>query len=170
MPRALTQGLSGARLAALGLLAAAAVGFWQAWRLSNWGFDGPGPGLFPQLIAGTCVLLSLIVLVAPGRAGATEEGDTDTIDPASAAATRRTFALYALAFVVLALGATYAGFAVTAILVAVLVLRFAEGRSWVAALSYGVICAAVGLVVFGWLLRVDLPESVVERTFFSLVR
>ena len=170
MRQALTQGLSGARLAALGLLAAAAVGFWQAWRLSNWGFDGPGPGLFPQLIAGVCVLLSLIVLAAPGRASATEEGDTDTIDPATAAATRRTFALYALAFVVLAIGATYAGFALTAILVAVIVLRFAEGRSWAAALSYGVICAAVGLVVFGWLLRVDLPESVVERTFFSLVR
>lgn len=170
MRQALTQGLSGARLAALGLLAAALVGFWQAWRLANWGFDGPGPGLFPQIIAGVCVLLALIVLLAPGRAGATEEGDTDTIDPATAAATRRTFGLYALAFAVLAIGATYAGFAVTAIVVAVIILRFAEGRSWAAALGYGVICAAVGLIVFGWLLRVDLPESVVERTFFSLVR
>ena len=162
--------LSGARLAALGLLAAALVGFWQAWRLSNWGFDGPGPGLFPQIIAGVCVLLSLIVLLAPGRAAATEEGDTDRIDPTTAAATRRIFALYALAFVALAIGATYAGFAITAIVTAIIIVRFAEGRSWAAALGYGAICAAVGLVVFGWLLRVDLPESAVERAFFSLVR
>jgi hypothetical protein len=28
----------------------------------------------------------------------------------------------------------------------------------------------IGLVGFGWLLRVDLPESPIERAFYSLVR
>jgi hypothetical protein len=31
-------------------------------------------------------------------------------------------------------------------------------------------CAAIGLVCFGWLLRVDLPEGPIERAFYTLVR
>ena len=39
-----------------------------------------------------------------------------------------------------------------------------------AAIVYGLACAAIGLIGFGWLLRVDLPSSPIERAFFSLVR
>jgi hypothetical protein len=49
-------------------------------------------------------------------------------------------------------------------------MRFAEQRSWAASAGYGIACAAVGLVCFGWLLRVDLPEGPIERTFYTLVR
>ena len=52
----------------------------------------------------------------------------------------------------------------------VLVMRGAEQRSWASAFSYGLVCALVGLVLFGWLLRVDLPEGPIERQFFTLVR
>lgn len=160
--------IGGTRLATLGLLAAALVGFWQSMRLESWGFDGPGAGFFPQLVAGVCVVLALIVLVSPGRAGSTEDGDTE--EAKGSAETNRTFAIYAGSLGVLAIGAAYAGFAVTAVLVAVIIVRFAERRSWMAALSYGVGCALVGLVCFGWLLRVDLPEGPIERAFYSLVR
>ncbi len=160
--------LGGTRLATFGLLAAALVGLWQSMRLESWGFDGPGAGFFPQLVAGVCVVLALIVLVSPGRAGATEDGDTE--DQKGTAETRRTFAIYAISLVVLALGAAFAGFVVTAVVVAVIIVRFAERRSWAAAIGYGVACAAVGLVCFGWLLRVDLPEGPIERAFYSLVR
>ncbi len=160
--------LGGTRLATFGLLAAALVGLWQSMRLESWGFDGPGAGFFPQLVAGICVVLALIVLVSPGRAGATEDGDTE--DQKGTAETRRTFAIYAISLVVLALGAAFAGFVVTAVVVAVIIVRFAERRSWAAAIGYGVACAAVGLVCFGWLLRVDLPEGPIERAFYSLVR
>ena len=155
--------LGGTRLATFGLLAAALVGLWQSMRLESWGFDGPGAGFFPQLVAGVCVVLALIVLVSPGRAGATEDGDTE--DQKGTAETRRTFAIYAISLVVLALGAAFAGFVVTAVVVAVIIVRFAERRSWAAAIGYGVACAAVGLVCFGWLLRVDLPEGPIERAF-----
>jgi hypothetical protein len=158
----------GTRLATLGLLAVALVGFWQSMRLESWGFDGPGAGFFPQLVAGVCVVLGLIVLVSPGRAGSTEDGDTE--EAKGTVETGRTFAIYAASLGVLAIGAAYAGFAVTAVLVAVIIVRFAEHHSWMAALSYGVACAAIGLVCFGWLLRVDLPEGPVERAFYSLVR
>jgi Tripartite tricarboxylate transporter TctB family len=160
--------LGGTRIATLGLLAAALIGLWQALRLESWGFDGPGPGFFPQLMAGICVALAVIVFVFPGKAGETEGGDTEETETSSG--TRRTFAIYVAAFGVLAAGAMYAGFVVTTIAVTALIVRFAEQRSWMVALGYGVACAAVGLVCFGWLLRVDLPEGPIERAFYSLVR
>lgn len=163
--------LGGTRLATLGLLAAALIGLWQSLRLDSWGFDGPGPGFFPTLVAGVCVVLAVIVFVAPGRAGATEEGDTDEAPKESAATGRdNTFLFYVAAFALLALGTAFAGFFVTTVAVTVLIMRFAERRSWKAAVSYGVICAAIGLVCFGWLLRVDLPEGPIERSFYTLVR
>ena len=160
--------LGGTRVATLGLLGAALVGFWQSMRLDSWGFDGPGAGFFPQLVAGVCVVLALIVLVSPGRAGSTEDGDTE--EARGTAEMNRTFAIYAVSLGILAVGAAFAGFAVTAVLVAVIIVRFAERRSWAAALSYGVACAVIGLVCFGWLLRVDLPEGPIERAFYTLVR
>lgn len=162
--------LSGTRLATLGLLAAALVGLWQSLRLDSWGFDGPGPGFFPTLVAGVCVALAVIVFFFPGRAGATEEGDTDDVPKDASAGTGNTFAIYVASFGLLALGTAFAGFFVTTIAVTVLIMRFAERRSWVAAVTYGVACAAIGLVCFGWLLRVDLPEGPIERAFYTVVR
>lgn len=159
--------IDGGRIATLGLLAAASVGLWQALRLESWGFDGPGPGFFPQLMAGICVVLALMVLVFPGKAGETEGGDTESAE--STAETRRCFAIYAATLGLLAAGAMYAGFVVTTVAVTVVIVRFAERRSLMAALGYGVACAVIGLVCFGWLLRVDLPEGPIERAFYTFV-
>lgn len=160
--------LGGTRVATLGLLAIALIGLWQGLQLESWGFDGPGPGFFPQLMAGICVALTVIVLAFPGKAGETEGGDTEETE--SSSETRRTFAIYVATFGVLAAGAMYAGFVVTTLAVTVMIVRFAERRSWTAALGCGLACAAVGLVCFGWLLAVDLPEGPIERTFYSFVR
>ena len=70
----------GARIAAVGLLAAALIGLWQALKLDSWGFDGPGAGFFPQLVAGVSVALALLVVLVPGKAAATEEGDTRAVE------------------------------------------------------------------------------------------
>jgi hypothetical protein len=162
--------MTGPRLAGLGLLATALIGLWQAWRLERWSFDGPGPGLFPLMVASVFVVLALIVLIWPGRSAATEAGDTDAIDPHTQQRTRAGFALYGVSLLVLAAGSALAGFTVTAVAVSILIVRFAEHRSWLAALTYGIGCSVVGLVGFGWLLRVDLPSGPIERAFFSLVR
>ena len=77
---------------------------------------------------------------------------------------------FAATFAVLAAGASWAGFVVTAIAVSILIVRFAERRSWKAAFACAAVCSVVGLVVFGWLLRVDLPEGPIERAFYTLVR
>ena len=95
--------VSGTRIATLGLLAAALVGLWKAMELESWGFDGPGPGFFPQLMAGICVALALVVLAFPGQAGETEGGDTDDVEGTKES--NRTFAIYIATFAVFALGA-----------------------------------------------------------------
>ena len=161
---------TGARLAGLGLLALALVGLWQASMLERWSFDGPGPGLFPVMVAGVFVVLAAIVLIWPGRAAATEDGDTDLLDDDTRRRTRMSFIIYAASLFVLVLGSSFAGFTITAVSVSVMIVRFAERRSWAAALIYGLACAAIGLIGFGWLLRVDLPGGPIERAFFSLVR
>jgi cobalamin synthase len=160
--------LVGPRIAALGLLAAALVGLWQASLLESWSFDGPGAGFFPQAVAAACVALAALVFCFPGRAA--QAGDADAGETPEAAGSGRTFAVYAAAFLLLAAGASYAGFGVTAVVVTVVIVRFAEGRSWLVAAGYGVACAVVGLVCFGWLLRVDLPQGAIDRMFFGLVR
>lgn len=157
------------RLTALGLAAVAGVGLWQALKLDRWGFDGPDAGFFPQLMATICVALALVVAAWPGRPNAGEDGEADAGDEGRIV-TRRSFAVYALAFAVMAAGAMSAGFAPTALLTTVLVTRFAERRAWGASLGFGVAVVAVCLVLFGWLLRVDLPEGPVERLFYSMVR
>lgn len=162
--------MNGQRLATLGLLATALVGLWQSSQLSRWAIDGPGPGLWPSAVSFVFLVLAIIVLIFPGRVASTEDGDTDSLDAATRAATRRTFALYAASLVVLALGARYAGFVITSMLVSVIVIRFAERRSWTAALIYGAVCALIGVFGFGGLLRVDLPVTGIERTLLSLMR
>ena len=87
--------MTGPRLAGLSLLTTALIGLWQAWRLERWSFDGPGPGLFPLMVAGVFVVLALIVLIWPGRSATTEAGDTDAIDPQTQQRTRAGFAVYA---------------------------------------------------------------------------
>ena len=162
--------LWGVRGATLALLATALIGMWQAWGLERWAIDGPGPGLWPMVVASVCVALSLVVLLWPGRDSATEAGDTDPLDAAEAGRTRSTFGLYCLALVVLALGSAFAGFVLTAFAVSILLVRFAEGRSWRSALTYGLAASVIGLVCFAWWLRVDLPTGPIERAFLSLVR
>lgn len=169
----LSRLLASPRLAAAGLLLVAAIALWQTSRLSRWGFDGPGPGLFPMLVASVCALLALLVLVFPGRGEASEADDAAAAGnrtPGRAEVSDNVFHIYSLGLLVLAAGASFAGFTLTCLTVAILIVRFAEGRSWRAALLYGVISALIGLVGFGWLLRVDLPMSPIDRAVLSVLR
>lgn len=158
-----------ARTAAIAMVVVSAVALWKSLQLDRWGFDGPDAGLFPQILSGICLALSLLVAIWPGRPNEGEEGDADASEEA-AISTVDTFSVYAVALLALAAGTMFLGFAPTILVVTLLIIRFAEGRSWRAALSYGVICSLIGLVAFGWLLRVDLPEGPIERAFYSMVR
>ncbi len=154
----------GVRLSALGLLTAAFVAVWQTFMLESWGFDGPGAGFFPQLLAVTCVVLAALTLLFPGRPAPSDDGDD------ASGTDWRNFVVYSAGLGVMAAGSFFAGFVVTTIVATVVIVRFGEKRPWTQAIGYGVVCAVIGLVCFGWLLRVDIPESPVERAFYSLVR
>lgn len=162
-------GQRGSRLAALWLAAAGGVGLWQALRLERWGFDGPDAGFFPQLVAALCVLLAVVVAIRPGRGGATDDDEANSAD-GEGVQERRTFGLYLIALVVMAVGSMTVGFVLTATLLTIIIMRLAEGRSWFASIGFGLACALVCLVLFGWLLRVDLPQGPLERAFYSMVR
>ncbi len=178
LPSAIEKAAStsrGARLAALFMLVIALIGLWKLSSLERWSIEGPGPGLFPMLVAGVFAALAIIVLIWPGQVSSSADDDVDENGAEAGAANTqsnqtRTFRLYAISLLMLAFGSAFAGFTITALAVSVIVVRFAERRSWFAAISYGLICAAIGLIGFGWLLRVDLPNTAIERAFFSLVR
>jgi TctA family transporter len=126
------------------LFAVALVGLWQSSRLERWSFDGPGPGLVPADRVGIVfVALALIVLIWPGRAASTEDGDTERDRSGHPAKDRRSFAIYVVSLLVLDRGLGVRGLhVVTAVAVSVLIVRFAEGRSWGAA-----------AIVYGWPVR-----------------
>lgn len=162
--------IAGARWAAMSLAVGAAVAAWQAFRLESWGYDGPGPGLFPQIVALVAIALAVIVFIAPGEAAPDEDGDSFAPVEPPGAVERQAFWVYAIGLAGLAVGTLYVGFAVTAFLLSTLLARFAEGRSWRAAVAFGAIMAGVGLLCFGWLLGVNLPEGAVDRAFYALLR
>lgn len=162
--------IAGARWAALGLVAAAAIAAWEALKLDSWGFDGPGAGFFPQIVAFVALGLALAVLARPGTPAADEDGEDAGPAEPPAAAERRAFMIYAGGLLFLALGARYLGFTITALVLCTVLARFAEGRSWPVALGFAATVTLVGLVCFGWLLGVNLPEGPVDRAFYSLVR
>lgn len=182
--------MSGVRIATAGLLAVGLIGLWKALELDRWSFEGPGPGLFPTLVASVFLILAIWVLIRPGSEAADPEavvepspeiesvsGNPPSIQDSArdqssrpALNPRDTLKWTCAALLVLAIGPQFAGFAITTLAVSVIVLRGAERRSWALALGYGVGAALIGLVLFGGLLRVDLPATALDRAIVSWVR
>lgn len=164
---------SGARWTALGLVLAASAALWQAQSLPRWGFDGPGTGIFPQVLSAIAIALSVLVLLTERRGAEPLEGDDGEgvarYDQA-APAERRVFHFYLLALVLLVAGSWWAGFIATTLAVIVVIMRFGEGVGWRATLATGVIVALVGQLGFGWLLQVSLPEGPADRALRALLR
>lgn len=168
--------MSGVRIATAGLLVVGLIGLWKALELDRWSFEGPGPGLFPTLVAGVFLILAIWVLIRPGPEASDPEAGVEPADTSPSRALHTapspalTFAWTCAALLVLAIGPQFAGFAATTLAVSVIVLRGAERRSWALALGYGVGAALIGLVLFGGLLRVDLPATALDRAIVSWVR
>lgn len=153
------------------LLGMAGIGLWQALKLQTWSFGGPGPGLFPQAVAGLCVFLSLVEFIRPPRPGESPASELDALastdEPGNAE--KRTFWVYVASIMLMTVGAYYAGFAVTTFVLVVLVLSLGEGITWPKAVGAGVLYVLCGWVAFSWLLRVNLPEGPLDRAFLALV-
>lgn len=164
---------SGARWTALGLLLVAVATLWQAQSLPRWGFDGPGTGVFPQVLSIIAIVLSALVLITERReTRPLEDDDSEGVSryDLAAPAERRVFHFYLLALAILVAGSWWAGFIVTALAVVVVIMRFGEGVSWRATLVTAAIVALVGQLGFGWLLQVSLPEGPADRALRALLR
>ena len=164
---------SGARWTALGLLLVAVATLWQAQSLPRWGFDGPGTGIFPQVLSVIAIVLSVLVLITERReTRPLEDDDSEGVAryDLAAPAERRVFHFYLLALALLVAGSWWAGFIVTVLAVIIVIMRFGEGVSWRATLATGAIVALVGQLGFGWLLQVSLPEGPADRALRALLR
>lgn len=164
---------SGARWTAFGLLSAAVATLWQAQALPRWGFDGPGTGIFPQVLSVMAIALSALVLLLERREPEPlESGDSEAVSRYDLAepAQRRVFHFYLLALVLLVAGTWWLGFIVTVAAVIITIMRFGEGVSWRATLITAACVVAVGQLGFGRLLQVSLPEGPVDRALLALMR
>ncbi|WP_207538779.1 tripartite tricarboxylate transporter TctB family protein [Sabulicella rubraurantiaca] len=150
-----------ARLVAIASLAFAALAGWEAARLPAWSqFDGPGPGLLPQILAALIAVAAIGVLVAPGT-GEPEGGNASPLRS-------RGFLGYAGAMVGVGLALPYLGFGVTGFLATLLVLRVAEGAGWGLALFWSFTLVIAVTLVFGTALGVPFPPGPVERLLAPL--
>lgn len=165
--------LSGARWTAIGLLCVAVATLWQAQTLPRWGLDGPGTGLFPQILAVVAIALSaLVLLLERPEPPVLDNGDGEAVsrydlaDPAQ----RRVFHFYLLALVLMVAGTWWLGFIVTVTAVIITIMRFGEGVGWRATLITAASVVTVGQFGFGWLLQVSLPAGPVDRAVLALMR
>ncbi len=164
--------MTGLRWTALGLFAAAAAAYWQASMLPRWGFDGPGTGLYPQIVAIVAMVLAVVIFYVDKETAVPTADDDEAVSRYDLAAPeeRRVFHIYLLALALLVAGSWWAGFIVTTVVVVLTIMRFAERVSWRASIITAVAVAVIGQVGFGWLLNVSLPEGAVDRALRSLIR
>ena len=128
------------------LLGAAAAA--HAWSLGLVSASGPESGLFP-LIAALIVMLAGMVLFFTKPVVAQW--------PQGAALSRIAGVVVGLAFMALAL--PYTGFAVTAAVTMVILVRTAGGSGWIAAAVLASASVAVVMWLFGHVLGMALPRG-----------
>jgi putative tricarboxylic transport membrane protein len=144
-----------ARISALFLLGLAVAAGFEASTLDRWSWDGPGPGLLPQLLTVLIGAAAIAVLIWPGE-GAPEGG-------AASPLRSRTFLVYAAGMLGTALALPVTGFIPAGFLAVALMLRLGEGRPWGAALAWAAVLMLSVTLLFGTALGVPFPAGPVEQ-------
>lgn len=150
-----------ARCVALGGVIFAILAWREAAKLESWGWDGPGPGLLPQVLAVLMGILALAVLAWPGDPTTEPEGGARPW-------ANRTFLTYGIAMLGIALALPWLGFVAPMLVATIAMLRFGEGTSWREALLYGLLLTAGIVLIFGTALGVPFPSGIAERALYSL--
>jgi putative tricarboxylic transport membrane protein len=143
---------------AIGIVALVFAAFagWEAFHLQAWSqFEGPGPGLVPQILSVLIGLAAIGVMAAPGS-GEMEGGEASPLRS-------RAFLAYGAALLGVALALPYAGFIVTGFLATLLVLRGGENRSWRESLVWSLVLVTGVVLLFGTALGVPFPVGPAER-------
>jgi len=150
-----------ARAVGLAALIFAALAGWEASRLQAWSpFDGPGPGLVPQVLAVLIAIAAIGVIASPGQ-GELEGGSASPLRS-------RTFLSYGAAMLGVALALPYAGFIVTGFVATILVLWGGENQSFAQSLLWAVILVVALTLLFGTALGVPFPPGPAERALAPL--
>jgi hypothetical protein len=149
-----------ARLIPLALLVGAGAGWYASRGLEIWTDDGPGPGLLPKISLAIMGALALAVTIAPGGEPADDDGA-----PGGAG---RTFAIYAICCAAMAVAVPWLGFVLPGLLSTFAILRFAEGRSWLASVAYALALIGTIVLLFGTALNVQFPDGPVERALKTM--
>jgi hypothetical protein len=150
-----------ARAVAIAALVFCGLAGWEAARLPAWSaFDGPGPGLVPQILVVLIAVAAIGVLVAPGH-GEPEGGVESPLRS-------RGFLGYGGAMLGVALALPHLGFIVSGGLATLLVMRVAEGVAWPAAMFWAVILVGAVTLLFGTALGVPFPPGPAERMLAPL--
>ena len=142
-------------LAAGGALLLIAIGAFVAGRSLAWGtVTQPGPGFFPLTLAVLLAGLSLALLTR----GAREPGADLRARWADRAGRRRVLLMTATLLGYVSLVGTL-GYLLTTAGLFVVMVRWVGSRGWTATLFTGAIGSAGSYLLFGWLLRVNLPAG-----------
>lgn len=150
-----------ARAVAIAALVFCGLAGWEAARLPAWSaFDGPGPGLVPQILVALIAVAALGVLAAPGH-GEPEGG-------AESPLRSRGFLGYGGAMLGMALALPHLGFILSGGLATLLVMRVAEGVAWGAALLWALVLVGAVTLLFGTALGVPFPPGPPERLLAPL--
>jgi hypothetical protein len=132
-----------------------AVAAWLASRrLEVWTDDGPGPGLIPKVALGLMAVLALAVSIAPGTAPPEE---------ATPGGSSRTFLIYAGSCAFMAGAVPVLGFVLPGLLAVLVILHFAEERSWPVSIAYAAALIGTIVLLFGTALNVQFPDGPAER-------
>lgn len=145
-------------IAALGF---AALAGWEASHLQTWSpFEGPGPGLVPQILTVLIAIAAIGVMAAPGD-GELEGGEASPLRS-------RCFQAYGGAMLGVAILLPYAGFVITGFAATLLIARVGENRSWREALVWAALLVLSVVLLFGTALGVPFPDGPVERLLAPL--
>lgn len=140
----------------------------QALRLDYLGPFGPGPGIFPQITTALASVIAIVLLLVPALSR--DPGAAPRAEEAPGPEERRVFRLYMAGLVLMVVGSAWLGFAVTAVLLALLLAWFAERRPWRSALLFGLACGAAGSIGLGHFLEIEMPYAAADSLLRSLVR
>ncbi len=150
-----------ARAVAIAALVFCGLAGWEAARLPRWSaFDGPGPGLLPQILVALIAVAALGVLAAPGQ-GEPEGG-------AASPLRSRGFLGYGGAMLGVALALPHLGIILTGGLATLVVMRVAEGVRWGAALLWALVLVGSVTLLFGTALGVPFPSGPAEQLLAPL--
>jgi putative tricarboxylic transport membrane protein len=142
------------RFISVALLLVAVAAWLASRRLEVWTDDGPGPGLIPKVALGLMAVLALAVSIAPGAAPQDEERPTGGT---------RTFLIYACSCAFMAGAVPMLGFVLPGLLAVLIILHFAEGRSWLVSIAYAAALIGTIVLLFGTALNVQFPDGAAER-------